>query len=64
MDLQPPVIRRQPMRRVVGVVLSGVASAVAFAAGGQRIASHGVQVVIEEGPGCAGPWGGSELRAG
>jgi hypothetical protein len=52
------------MRLVVGVVLSGVASAVAFAAGGQRIASHGVQVVIEEGPGCAGPWGGSELRAG
>ena len=37
------------MRLVVCIVLSGVASAVAFAAGGQRIASHGVQVVIPAG---------------
>ena len=37
------------MRLVVCVVLSGVMSGVAFGAVGQRIASHGVQVVVPPG---------------
>ena len=44
------------MRLVVCVVLSGVVSGVAFAAVGQRIASHGVQVIV--------PTGWQQIRPG